>query len=132
VAKSWTPSDKRRMHQRVDQPDGPPPARCQRPELLWGNVTSPPPRARWLQRLLAYCLGHRRDLFVAFGAAIGGAIVSTAVPLTIRHVIDTAATPEGATGGIGVWVAALVVAAFLQYGLTFSRRYAAGRLSLHV
>jgi len=93
VAKSWTPSDKRRMHQRVDQPDGPPPARCQRPELLWGNVTSPPPRARWLQRLLAYCLGHRRDLFVAFGAAIGGAVVSTAVPLAIRHVIDTAATP---------------------------------------
>jgi hypothetical protein len=38
----------------------------------------------------------------------------------------------GATGGIGVWVGALVVAAFLQYGLTFARRYAAGRLSLHV
>ena len=106
--------------------------RCQRPELQWGDVTSPPPRARWLQRLLAYCLAHRRDLFVAFGAAIGGAIVSTAVPLAIRHVIDTAATPAGATGGIGVWVGALVIAAFLQYGLTFARRYSAGRLSLHV
>jgi ATP-binding cassette subfamily B protein len=94
-------------------------------------VTSPP-RARWLRRLAGYCLAHRRDLFVAFGAAIGGAVVSTAVPLAIRHVIDTATTPTGAVGGVGIWVAALVVAAFVQYGLTFARRYAAGRLSLHV
>jgi ATP-binding cassette subfamily B protein len=94
-------------------------------------VTSPPP-ARWLRRLLGYCLAHRRDLYVAFGAAIAGAVVSAAVPLAIRHVVDTVTTPEGATGGIGVWVAALVLAALVQYGLTFSRRFAAGRLSLQV
>jgi ATP-binding cassette, subfamily B, bacterial len=91
-----------------------------------------PSSSRWLRRLGGYCLTHRRDLFVAFGAAIGGAVVSAAVPLAIRHVVDTVATPSGATGGVGFWVGALVVAAVVQYCLTFARRYSAGRLSLSV
>ncbi|HSY16377.1 MAG TPA: ABC transporter transmembrane domain-containing protein, partial [Jatrophihabitantaceae bacterium] len=90
----------------------------------------------WLRRLGAYARRHRRDLNAAFGAAIGGALVSAAVPLVIRHVIDDVVTdsgqPRAHTGSVLPWVLVLLGAAALQYGLTFSRRYSAGRLSLDV
>ncbi len=95
------------------------------------DVSAPEPDRGWLRRLTGYCLRHRRDLFVAFGAALGGALVSATVPLVIRQVIDEV-TGSGPAQGIGLGVALLVVLAFVQYGLTFSRRYSAGRLSLDV
>ena len=95
-------------------------------------MSSPQPVAPgWLRRLAGYCLRHRRDLLVAFAAALGGALVSAAVPLVIRHVIDEV-VGTGHHPGVGLWVGVLVGLAILQYGLTFSRRYSAGRLSLDV
>ncbi|HET6210783.1 MAG TPA: ABC transporter ATP-binding protein, partial [Jatrophihabitans sp.] len=92
-----------------------------------------PEPASWVRRLLGYCLRHRRDLFGAFGAALAGSLVSVTVPLLVKHVIDivdsTGRTPHPS---IAPWVALLVVAAVLQYGLTFLRRFTAGRLSLDV
>ena len=98
---------------------------------------SPLPRpAGWLRRLLGYCLRHRRDLFVAFGAALGGALVSAAVPLVIRHVVDDIISdggrPRAHHASVLPWVLVLLATALLQYALTFSRRYSAGRLSLDV
>ncbi|MGX7679654.1 ABC transporter ATP-binding protein [Jatrophihabitans sp. DSM 45814] len=96
-------------------------------------------QARWLRRLLGYCLRHRADLFGAFGASLVGALVSVSVPLVVKHVIDivsagdsdsTGAVPTGQS--VTPWVITLVAAALLQYGLTFYRRFAAGRLSLNV
>ncbi len=86
----------------------------------------------WLRRLSSYCLRHRVELFVAFGAAIAGAIVSAGVPLVIRHVVDAVSTPGGRRQAVGPWVGVLIAAALLQYAITFARRYSAGRLSLDV
>ncbi len=86
----------------------------------------------WLRRLSSYCLRHRVELFVAFGAAIAGAMVSAGVPLVIRHVLDAVSTPGGRRQAVGPWVGVLIAAALLQYAITFARRYSAGRLSLDV
>ncbi len=87
----------------------------------------------WLRRLAGYCLRHRLDLFGAFGAALAGALVSVAVPLVVKHVIDIVTAGSAAPrASIAPWVALLIAAALLQYGLTFLRRFAAGRLSLDV
>ncbi|MDQ2957440.1 MAG: ABC transporter ATP-binding protein/permease [Actinomycetota bacterium] len=89
--------------------------------------------ASWLRRLAGYCLRHRLDLFGAFGAAFAGSLVSVAVPLIVKHVIDIVSSgPSASRASISPWVALLIAAALLQYGLTFLRRFAAGRLSLDV
>jgi ATP-binding cassette subfamily B protein len=62
---------------------------------------------------------------------LAGALVSVSVPLVIKHVIDSVTT-DRARPSIAVWIGVLVAAAFIQYGLTFFRRYSAGRLSLDV
>jgi ATP-binding cassette subfamily B protein len=92
------------------------------------------PTPTWWRRLAGYCLRHRLDLFGSFGAALGGALVSVGVPLIIKHVIDLVARPAGSgpRPGIAGWVVLLMLAALVQYGLTFTRRFLAGRLSLDV
>ncbi|HEX8768253.1 MAG TPA: ABC transporter ATP-binding protein, partial [Jatrophihabitans sp.] len=97
--------------------------------------TPPASPPSWLRRLAGYCLRHRFDLFGAFGSALAGALVSVAVPLVVKHVIDIVSQPVqpgGARASVAPWVALLVVAALVQYGLTFARRFTAGRLSLDV
>jgi len=86
----------------------------------------------WLRRLIGYCLRHRGDLFGSFGAALGGALVSVSVPLVIKHVVDIVSQPGQSRPSVAPWVWLLVLAAVLQYGLTFARRFCAGRLSLDV
>ncbi|HEU5271275.1 MAG TPA: ABC transporter ATP-binding protein, partial [Jatrophihabitans sp.] len=86
----------------------------------------------WLRRLAGYCRRHPLDLTGAFGAALAGAMVSVVVPLVIKHVIDLVNVPGGPHRPISPWIAVLIGAALLQYGLTFVRRYTAGRLSLDV
>ncbi|MCL2782061.1 MAG: ABC transporter ATP-binding protein, partial [Actinomycetia bacterium] len=97
------------------------------PRRLGGGAPRP---VGWLRRLTGYCLRHRRDLFAAFGAAAGGAVVSAIVPLVIRHVVDT--VMRDPQQSVGAWVGMLIGAAALQYAITFVRRYSAGRLSLDV
>jgi ATP-binding cassette subfamily B protein len=119
-----------------------PPAETSRPTqqnqpVQAGQASQPaqPAQPSWLRRLGGYCLRHRFDLFAAFGAALAGALVSVTVPLIIKHVIDIVSRPGGAgaaRASVTPWVTLLVVAALLQYGLTFLRRYTAGRLSLDV
>jgi ATP-binding cassette subfamily B protein len=72
------------------------------------------------------------DVVGAFGTALAGALVSVAVPLVIKHVIDIVTNPATAAGSVDPWVAVLIAAAVLQYALTFTRRFLAGRLSLDV
>jgi ATP-binding cassette, subfamily B, bacterial len=94
--------------------------------------SAPPQPPTWLRRLAGYCRRHPLDLTGAFGAALAGALVSVSVPLVIKHVIDIVSTPGTHHRSVNGWVAVLIVAALLQYGLTFVRRYTAGRLSLDV
>ncbi|HEV2886529.1 MAG TPA: ABC transporter ATP-binding protein [Jatrophihabitans sp.] len=93
---------------------------------------SPP---SWLRRLAGYCLRHRFDLFGSFGSALAGSLVLAALPLIVKHVIDIVSQPQQQglpRPSVTPWVALLVGAALLQYGLTFFRRFCAGRLSLDV
>src|ERR1700691_1001886 len=96
------------------------------------SATAETPEPGWLKRLLGYCLRHRRDLNVAIIAAVIGALLTAAVPLVIRHVIDQVLSTSGRHQGVGVWVGLLVLLAVAQYATTFARRYSAGRLSLDV
>ncbi|MDQ1753072.1 MAG: ATP-binding cassette, subfamily bacterial [Pseudonocardiales bacterium] len=89
-------------------------------------------QATWLRRLFGYCLRHRADLIGAFGSSLIGALVSVSVPLVIKHVIDLVSQGSGHRPPLGPWVIVLLAAALLQYGLTFFRRFTAGRLSLNV
>ena len=89
-------------------------------------------QAGWLRRLIGYCTRHRRDLSVAMAAAVVGAAISASVPLVIRHVIDTVLSKSGSHAGVGIWVGLLIVLAVAQFGVTFARRFSAGRLSLDV
>ena len=89
----------------------------------------------WFRRLVGYCMAHRVDVVGAFGAAFAGALVSVAVPLVIKHVIDLVSQPTAPgqrRDSVAVWVGLLVAAAAVQYLLTFVRRFTAGRLSLDV
>ncbi len=98
-------------------------------------MPSSPASPSWLRRLTGYCMRHRFDLFASFGSALAGALVLAAVPLIVKHVVDIVSQPPPAGGqraSVAPWVALLVGAALLQYGLTFLRRFTAGRLSLDV
>jgi ATP-binding cassette subfamily B protein len=60
-------------------------------------------------------------------------MVAVLVPLIIKHVIDLVSQSHGgAHPSVTPWAALLVIAALVQYGLTFLRRFAAGKLSLNV
>src|ERR1700691_5739643 len=68
------------------------------------SATAETPEPGWLKRLLGYCLRHRRDLNVAIIAAIVGALLTAAVPLVIRHVIDQVlSTPAATTAWAWGW-----------------------------
>lgn len=82
--------------------------------------------------MIGYCTRHPVDLAAAFGAALLGALVSVAVPLVIKHVVDIVSSPRTQHQSVDPWVAVLIGFALLQYVLTFIRRYTAGRLSLDV
>ncbi|WP_338073953.1 ABC transporter ATP-binding protein [Kineococcus siccus] len=88
------------------------------------------PAGGWLRRLAGYCLRHRRDLGLAFGAAVVSYGTAALVPLVVRHVVDDVVPdPDGA---LWPWAALLVAAGLVIFGLGFVRRYTAGRLSLDV
>jgi ATP-binding cassette subfamily B protein len=71
---------------------------------------------------------------ISLVAAIIGAACNTAVPLVVRHVVDQLvdSAKTGKQAHVGVWIGVLIGFALLSYACTFSRRYAAGRLSLDV
>lgn len=58
-----------------------------------------PPAPGWARRLLAYCLRHRTDLLLAFGAALVAVVATATLPLVLRHVVDGVAGGTGWPGG---------------------------------
>ncbi|MEU9861046.1 ABC transporter ATP-binding protein [Streptomyces sp. NPDC047971] len=84
----------------------------------------------WARRLLGYCLRHRRDLALAYGAAVVAAVATAALPLVLRHVVDT--LPAGTAGSLTPWLALLVSLGAVRFGASFTRRYRSGRVSLGV
>ncbi|MEU8696254.1 ABC transporter ATP-binding protein [Streptomyces sp. NPDC048680] len=99
---------------------------CPNPET--GTPTQQPPG--WARRLLGYCLLHRTDLLLAFGAAVVAAVATATLPLVLRHVVDGVAA--GTTASLAPWTVLLAVLGAVRFGAGFTRRYRSGRLSLGV
>ncbi|MCL6288410.1 ABC transporter ATP-binding protein [Streptomyces sp. 43Y-GA-1] len=100
-----------------------------RPHPGTGAGRRPGPEHGWARRLFAYCLRHRTDLLLAFGAALVAALATAALPLVLRHVVDGLA---GSTGSLAPWIALLAALGAVRFGASFTRRYRSGRLSLGV
>src|SRR5687767_12127871 len=84
----------------------------------------------WIRRTLPYLLRHRRDLVFVFGAALGGMAVTAAIPLVMRSVVDDAILADERP--IAPFLVALVVLGAVRFGLSFLRRYGAGRISIDI
>nr|WP_237526213.1 ABC transporter ATP-binding protein [Streptomyces sp. SID4913] len=80
--------------------------------------------------MLGYCLRHRTDLLMAFGAAVAAAVATATLPLVLRHVVDGVAA--GTTASLAPWTGLLAALGALRFGASFTRRYRSGRLSLGV
>ncbi|MGW1293976.1 ABC transporter ATP-binding protein [Streptomyces sp. NPDC002533] len=98
--------------------------------LPQGGGTAQTPAPGWARRLLAYCLRHRTDLLLAFGAALVAALATATLPLVLRHVVDGVA--DGTTASLTPWIALLAALGAVRFGASFTRRYRSGRLSLGV
>jgi ATP-binding cassette, subfamily B, bacterial len=84
----------------------------------------------WIRRTLPYLLRHRRDLVVVFGAALAGMAVTAAFPLVMRSVVDDAILAERRS--IGPLLTVLVGLGIVRFGLSFVRRFGAGRVGIDI
>ena len=88
-----------------------------------------------MRRLWPYLRRHRRDLILVFGAALVGMAVTSVLPLLMRSIVDDAIVP--ALGGerskpVGPLLVAMLVIGLVRFGLSFARRFGAGRLGIDV
>ncbi len=92
-----------------------------------GTTTS---ENRWLRRLAGYCWRYRRTVLVSLGGALVATVATAAIPLVQRQIIDNVIL----THRQSIWPLAglLVVAAAVNFGGIYLRRYRGGRLSLDV
>jgi ATP-binding cassette, subfamily B, bacterial len=91
--------------------------------------------AGWLRRMWPYLRNHRRDLVVVFGAALAGTGITAALPLLTRAVVDDAIVPRGAgrpAADLAPLLVAMLVLGLVRFGLSFARRFGAGRLGIDV
>jgi ATP-binding cassette, subfamily B, bacterial len=84
----------------------------------------------WLRRLANYTWRYRRGVVVALGGTLLATVATAAIPLVQRRIIDDViVTPRES-----IWPLAglLLVAAAVNFGGIYLRRYYGGRLSLDV
>jgi ATP-binding cassette subfamily B protein len=84
----------------------------------------------WLRRLAGYCGRYRRTVLVALAGALAATVATAAIPLVQRQIIDNVIVTHQAS----IWPLAglLVLAAAVNFGGIYLRRYRGGRLSLDV
>src|SRR5690348_16062138 len=84
----------------------------------------------WLRRLAGYCWRYRRTVLIALSGALAATVATAAIPLVQRQIIDNVIVTHQAS----IWPLAglLVVAAGVNFGGIYLRRYRGGRLSLDV
>ncbi|MEU4667895.1 ABC transporter ATP-binding protein [Amycolatopsis sp. NPDC023774] len=87
-------------------------------------------KSRWLRRLGGYVLHHRRELLIAFGAAVLGSACQTVVPLLERQIVDGVVLSRSAS--LWPWLIALLVVAAAAFVFAYQRRYHGGRVALAV
>ncbi|HEY2668986.1 MAG TPA: ABC transporter ATP-binding protein [Rugosimonospora sp.] len=84
----------------------------------------------WLRRLLGYCMRFRLRVVLAFGSSVLGMSLTALVPLLQRSIVDNAILSE--RDALLPLATALIIAAVVNYGASYVRRYEGGRLSLDV
>ncbi len=85
---------------------------------------------RWLIRLTGYCWRYRRNFVLALTGALLATVFTAIIPLIQRDIVDNVIVTHKDT----IWgpAIALLAIAVANFGATFMRRYAGGRLSLDV
>jgi ATP-binding cassette, subfamily B, bacterial len=84
----------------------------------------------WMRRLARYCWRYRRNTVIALAGAVLAALVTAAIPLVQRQIIDNVIV----THRQSIWplAIALVVLALFNFAGIYLRRYNGGRVSLDV
>jgi ATP-binding cassette, subfamily B, bacterial len=84
----------------------------------------------WMRRLARYCWRYPRGVTLALGGSLLATAVTAAIPLIQRDIVDNAIFSHRQP----IWPGAtlLIVAAVLNFGGVYLRRYLGGRVSLDV
>jgi ATP-binding cassette subfamily B protein len=84
----------------------------------------------WLRRLAGYCWRYRRNVAISLGGALVATVATAAIPLVQRQIIDNVVLAHRQS----IWPLAglLVVAAAVNFGGIFLRRYLGGQLALDI
>jgi len=84
----------------------------------------------WLRRLARYCWRYPRAVVAALGGSLLATAVTAAIPLIQRDIVDNAIFAHRQP----IWIGAslLIVAALINFGAVYTRRYQGGRVSLDV
>ena len=85
-------------------------------------------RPGWIRRLLPWLVPHRRNVGLAFGAALLGSGVTAAVPAVQRQIVDQVVGKSRAA--IAPWLLLLAIAAGIRFVSAYVRRFVGGRVSL--
>ncbi|HVA74111.1 MAG TPA: ABC transporter ATP-binding protein [Acidimicrobiales bacterium] len=85
-------------------------------------------RKGWIRRLIPWLAPHRRNVALAFGAALLGSGISAAVPAIEREVIDRVIIRH--ESALAPWIIVLVVLGVVRFGSAYIRRFVGGRVSL--
>src|SRR6201996_1422077 len=85
---------------------------------------------QWLRRLTAYCWRYRRNFVFALTGAVMATVFTAVIPLLQRNIVDNVIV----TRKDSIWplAIALLAVAVANFGFTYMRRWAGGRLSLDV
>ncbi|HSR26015.1 MAG TPA: ABC transporter ATP-binding protein, partial [Candidatus Eisenbacteria bacterium] len=87
-------------------------------------------RSGWLARLAEALRPHARLVWLGVAGAMAAQLTAVLTPLVQRHVIDGVIVPR--RGPLAPWIALLLAAGALRFGLGLLFRYCAGRASLEV
>ena len=84
----------------------------------------------WIRRLLPWLRPHKRNVLLAFGAALAGGAISAAVPAIERQIIDQVIISHRQP--LWPWLTLMGVLAVATFVFSYVRRYIGGRVSLDV
>jgi ATP-binding cassette, subfamily B, bacterial len=105
-------------------------ALLRRPARPSPSAAAPSHEDAWLRRLSGYCWRHPRLVVVALGGSLIATLVTVTIPLIQRYIVDNAIL----TRRDAIWpgAVALIIAALINFGGVYLRRYRGGQLSLDV
>jgi ATP-binding cassette, subfamily B, bacterial len=84
----------------------------------------------WMRRLAGSCWRYQRGVLLALGGALLATVVTAAIPLIQRDIVDNVIFSHRQP----IWPGAtlLIIAALINFGAVYMRRYRGGRVALDV